>query len=174
MLSINLYHCGHFQWMTNWYFSYFSQKTGFDISCKLSPKETICMKCQTLFSGENKKNISKCRLLKFVPSMLSIEVFYAIFLKKCMTFLWGKSEQKCAALFPGIEKYYILSTKKYFFFFRKYICSKVWHFKLIFSEKCQPPPFFFFSKKNKTNTISLSLLNLSREYWKVKYLKSVS
>ena len=25
-------------------FSYFSQKTGFDISCKLSPKETICMK----------------------------------------------------------------------------------------------------------------------------------
>ena len=25
---------------------YFSQKTGFDISCKLSPNETICMKCQ--------------------------------------------------------------------------------------------------------------------------------
>ena len=54
------------------YFSYFSQKTGFDISCKLSPffqktgydilcklspKETICMKCQILFSGKNKKNI---------------------------------------------------------------------------------------------------------------------
>ena len=27
----------------------FSQKTGFDISCKLSPMETICMKCQILF-----------------------------------------------------------------------------------------------------------------------------
>ena len=27
----------------------------FDISCKLSAKETICMKCQRLFSGENKK-----------------------------------------------------------------------------------------------------------------------
>ena len=39
------------------YFSYFSQKTGYDISCKLSPKETICMKCQILFSGKNKKNI---------------------------------------------------------------------------------------------------------------------
>ena len=39
------------------YFSYFSQKTGFDISCKLSPYETICMKCSTLFSGKNKKNI---------------------------------------------------------------------------------------------------------------------
>ena len=41
------------------FFFYFSQKTGFDISCKLSPSplETICMKCQTLFSGKNKKNI---------------------------------------------------------------------------------------------------------------------
>ena len=38
-------------------FSYFSRKTGFDISCKLSPMETICMKCQILFSGTNKKNI---------------------------------------------------------------------------------------------------------------------
>ena len=27
----------------------------FDISCKLSPMETICMKCKTLFSGKNKK-----------------------------------------------------------------------------------------------------------------------
>ena len=32
------------------YFSYFSQKTAFDM-------ETICMKCQMLFSGKNKKNI---------------------------------------------------------------------------------------------------------------------
>ena len=54
------------------YFSYFSQKTGSDISCKLSPMETTCMKCQSLFSGQNKKNISKCRLLKFLPSMLSV------------------------------------------------------------------------------------------------------
>ena len=38
------------------YFSNFSQQTGFDISCKLSPKETICIKCQILFSGKNKKN----------------------------------------------------------------------------------------------------------------------
>ena len=37
------------------YFSYFSQKTGSDILCKLSPLETICMKCQNLFSGKNKK-----------------------------------------------------------------------------------------------------------------------
>ena len=39
------------------YFSYFSQKTGFGILCKLSPAETICIKCQILFSGKNKKTI---------------------------------------------------------------------------------------------------------------------
>ena len=33
-------------------------KTGFDISCKLSPMEIICMKCQILFPGKNKKNIN--------------------------------------------------------------------------------------------------------------------
>ena len=40
-------------------FSDFSQKTGFAISCKLSPVETICMKCQILFPGKKKirKNI---------------------------------------------------------------------------------------------------------------------
>ena len=40
------------------YFSYFLQKKGFDISCKLSPVETICMKCQILFSGKNKKTVT--------------------------------------------------------------------------------------------------------------------
>ena len=39
------------------YFSYFPKKTGYDISCKLSPAQTICMKCQTLFA-EKKENIS--------------------------------------------------------------------------------------------------------------------
>ena len=34
---------------------YFSQKIGFDISCKLFPKETICMKCPNLFSWKKKK-----------------------------------------------------------------------------------------------------------------------
>ena len=36
------------------FFSYFSQKISFDISCKLSAKETVRMKCHSLFSG--KKN----------------------------------------------------------------------------------------------------------------------
>ena len=31
------------------------------------------MKCQSLFSGKNKKKKSKCLLLKFLPSMLSVK-----------------------------------------------------------------------------------------------------
>ena len=38
-------------------FQYFSPKTDFDISCALSPIETIGMKCQIVFSRKNKKNI---------------------------------------------------------------------------------------------------------------------
>ena len=41
------------------YFSYFSQKTELDVSCRSSSKETICMKCQILISGEHKKFITK-------------------------------------------------------------------------------------------------------------------
>ena len=37
-------------------FSYFSQETEFDISCKLSPLEKTCMKCQISFSRNDKKN----------------------------------------------------------------------------------------------------------------------
>ena len=37
-------------------FFLFFQKTEFDISCKLSLLKTICMKCQNLFSGKNKKD----------------------------------------------------------------------------------------------------------------------
>ena len=33
------------------------------------------MKCQTLFSGKNKKNISKCRLLKILPRVLSVKSY---------------------------------------------------------------------------------------------------
>ena len=54
--------------------SYFSQKTGFDISSKQSPLETICMKNQNLFSVKNKKNISKCHLLKFLLRELNVKL----------------------------------------------------------------------------------------------------
>ena len=45
------------------FFSYFSQKKSFDISCKLSFKEeTICMEWQTYFGG---KKIEKYRFVIF-------------------------------------------------------------------------------------------------------------
>ena len=56
-------------------FSYISQKTGFDISCKLSPNKIIYKKCQILFSGKNNKNVSNCHLLKLLPSMLCYTTF---------------------------------------------------------------------------------------------------
>ena len=34
------------------------------------------MKCQILFSGKNKKNISKCLLLKILPRVLSIKIIH--------------------------------------------------------------------------------------------------
>ena len=43
-------------------------------SCKLSPLETVCIKCQILFSGKNKKNISLCCLLKILRRLLSVKV----------------------------------------------------------------------------------------------------
>ena len=36
------------------------------------------MKCQCLFSCEEKKNISKCRRLKILPSMLNANNMYSI------------------------------------------------------------------------------------------------
>ena len=37
-------------------------------------EDTVCMKCQILSYGKNKKNISKCRLLKILPRVLSVKV----------------------------------------------------------------------------------------------------
>ena len=53
---------------------YFStkMKIGFDISCKLSPKETMCMLLESLIFSKNKKTILKCRLLKFYKIKLFI------------------------------------------------------------------------------------------------------
>ena len=53
--------------------TYFSQKTGFDISCKLSPLETFCMKCQNLFSGKNKKNITKMLSAELAKKVVKVK-----------------------------------------------------------------------------------------------------
>ena len=44
------------------------QIIGFDISCKFSPKETICMNCQSIFSEKkNRENITKTCLYDIDP-----------------------------------------------------------------------------------------------------------
>ena len=40
-------------------YTFYSKKTGFDISGKLSPTETICLKCQILFSGGKKRKYNQ-------------------------------------------------------------------------------------------------------------------
>ena len=51
------------------------RKTGIDISCKLSPLETICMKCQILFPGENKKTITKLSSAELSQRVVKVKRF---------------------------------------------------------------------------------------------------
>ena len=73
-------------------FFYFSQKISFDISCKLSPKEAIQLKCQVLFSWKTCKNRmmpatilfsassvefnSQCQLSLFISADNNLRVFF--------------------------------------------------------------------------------------------------
>ena len=52
------------------FFLFFLENRIWHFIFKLSPLETFHMKCQNLFSVKNKKNISKCCLLKFLLSIL--------------------------------------------------------------------------------------------------------
>ena len=50
----------------------------FDISCKLSPEETICIKCQNLFSVKlrnNIANLSSAELAQRVVKVNSVKAF---------------------------------------------------------------------------------------------------
>ena len=55
----------------------FSQKTGFDISCKLSPLETICMKCQIVFSGKIRKNITNLSSAELAQRVVKVKIVSA-------------------------------------------------------------------------------------------------
>ena len=54
------------------------------MSKKLSPMETICMKCQILFSLKNKKTISVCHLIALDKALFSTKkyLYFSYFLKK--------------------------------------------------------------------------------------------
>ena len=56
-------------------FSYFSQKTGFDISCKLSASQTMYMKCHNhFFSGKNNKNIMNFSSAELAQRVLKVNI----------------------------------------------------------------------------------------------------
>ena len=57
------------------FFFLFSQKTGYDILCSLSPIKTICMKCQSLFSGKIKR-----KYYQFIVCWMSPE--------SCKGYIW--------------------------------------------------------------------------------------
>ena len=68
------------RWLLLKYFAYFSQKIGFDIACKLSSMETICLHCQVLFSGKN-KNITDLSFAEFALKRVLIRCIFYIFFR---------------------------------------------------------------------------------------------
>ena len=95
-------------------FLFLYQKAGFDISCKLSPLETICMKCQILFSEKSKKNISICPRLKILPWVLSVKHLLGLTIVRA-----NKSMYPIVALFSikRYEYFPFFSPQKHMFFF---------------------------------------------------------
>ena len=68
-----------YQSMGKYNFSYYSQKKKrFDISCKMSPYETICMKCQFIFRGKIRKLFQNV-VCWFFPSVLSVKGNFVMF-----------------------------------------------------------------------------------------------
>ena len=64
------------------FFSYFSQKTRFDISCKLSPWDLFEM--SNPFSKKNKKTISKCCLpAEILVQFISVVCWFCNFRSNC-------------------------------------------------------------------------------------------
>ena len=59
------------RWQTDYIL--FLQKIDLDISCKLSPLKTICMKCQNLFSGKIKTIFQNVILPKILPRKLTVK-----------------------------------------------------------------------------------------------------
>ena len=70
------------------------------------------MKCQSLFSGGNKNNISKCRLPKFLPNTLSANKLISAMRDQCtlvsgadgMHIVSETNCMKCQSLFFGGNK----------------------------------------------------------------------
>ena len=84
------------RWQIDYIFSYFSQKIGFDISCKLSLWRQFAWNVKSYFLEKNIKNISKCCLLKFAPSMQSVK---DLLWHETLKFPWWSMEMTCLKLY---------------------------------------------------------------------------
>ena len=136
-------------------FSYFFPENRLGMSCNLSPyKETICMKCQSLFSGKNKRNTWKWRLLKLLPSMLSVTtvmfegeqwIIFCLAGSKYENKTWLYITVKETITSSSYTNYSLILTLKG----QGKICGR-WHSNF----------FFFFREKN---------LDISCESWNVKF-----
>ena len=100
MLNVSLYmyiyHSEQFNWDDNLmllfflFFLFFTEKIEFDISCKLYPKETICMKCKILL-GKNTITLSAA---EFAKRMISVKAVWSTKLEKNILILITYLEQK--------------------------------------------------------------------------------
>ena len=76
---INFYHSlgmfSRWQIVHIFFFLFYIHRIGFDIYMQTVSLDIICMKCQNLFSGKNKKNISRYQLLKFLHSVKHYPLF---------------------------------------------------------------------------------------------------
>ena len=63
------------------------------------------MKCPILFSEKNKKNISKCRLLKILPRVLSVNTLISV-----LSFYTLLYKNFCLLLSRKISIYFLVFT----------------------------------------------------------------
>ena len=108
-----------------WYFFHFYLETELDISFKLSPLETIWMKCQTLFSRNHNKNFWRGRLPELKVSVTKVKEFYSH-----DTSFWHYYNQLSGLLFHpnGVFIYSILNSSSLcfpsFWYFMLHVCGK--------------------------------------------------
>ena len=71
------------------YLSYFPYKIKFEVSHKLSAKETICIKCQSLFPGKNKKHIIIFSAVEFAQRVAEVKGYCMLnsLLRVCSFFI---------------------------------------------------------------------------------------
>ena len=89
----------------------FPRKQDMTFHAKLFPLETICMKRQILFPGKGKKNISKCRLLKILPRVLSVKLHLRVS-ENC----WMSSKQYHPRPWPNAAFYGVYTVSHGYLF----------------------------------------------------------